>query len=180
MSKRKVGSFSLTEAGYAALKILERRNKDATRKDVVSDAIVRAAEDRAAVATVTFAVPNATEILLLRADITAEAAIYDKQRKDLLSIRPGSVEAAREMAAIVRKIDEQVARLTNLDLRLARRALLVKDLTPADHELARRAILWMKQRIEFLNSENGKKTKDWDVLLGLHTIIQRILSLVVG
>ncbi|HVF71045.1 MAG TPA: hypothetical protein VM940_05500 [Chthoniobacterales bacterium] len=180
MSKRKVGSFALTHEGYAALKILEARDKDASRKAVVSDALVRAAEDRAGQAKVKFNLPNPTEILLLRADITAEAAIYDKQRKDLLSIRPGSPEAAKEMAAVVRKIDAQVARLTNVDLRLAGRAHLIKDLTPADHEVARQAILWMKHSIDFLNSENGKKTRDRDVLLTMHIIIQKILLLVVG
>lgn len=179
MSTRKVCSFSLNDAGYAALKILEARDKDASRKDIVSDALVRAAEDRAGLATVKFDLPDPMEILLLRADITAEAGIYDRQRKDLLSIRPASPEAAREIAAIVRKIDQQVAQLTNLDLRLARRAPLAKDLTPMDHELAGRAIAWTVGRIKFLNSEEGRKTKDSELLLSMYNIVQKILLLVV-
>jgi hypothetical protein len=178
MSARKVCSFSLTVAGYAALKVLEQKEKRASRMDIVSDALVRAAQQLPSEAVIKFNVIDPAELLLVRADISAEQAIYDKIRKDLLAIRPGSDGAAISLAAEITKVDQQIDRLQRLDDRLARTSSIIRDLTPQDHQLGLWAIAWSKGRIEHFSTEEGKKEKNAAQWQNVHRVLHKILSMV--
>ena len=179
MSKRKVTSFTLTDAGFAALKVLEQKKKGASRKDVVSDALIRAAGDLAAQPVMSWRLLDPTATLLLRADIAAETVLYGKLREDLMSIRPGSPEAAIKVVAAVSKVDEQITRLQKVDSALSKQALVVRDLTPEEHRLGLRAIPWTKSRIQHYESAEGQKAKDAAHWLSIYKLVHKILSVVI-
>lgn len=116
----------------AAIKILRQEAADKSNSEIVSDALVRAANNHVAAPILQFARLDPADYLGIHAAIAEIAQQHQRLKKDLLKIRPADKDAAGKLAKAIDKADAEIAALLELRQRLAKIARATADITPED------------------------------------------------
>lgn len=125
-------NIRLNKDALDAIKILRQTSQDKSISEVVSESLVRAANDVVTAPVLQFARIDPGEYLGIYAVIAEITQQHQRLKKDLLRIRPTDKEAAVKLANAIIKAEAEITALGELRQRLAKMAKATATITPAD------------------------------------------------
>ncbi len=125
-------NIRLSKDALDAIKILRQTSPDKSISEVVSESLVRAANDIVAAPVLKFARIDPGEYLGIYAAIAEITQQHQRLKKDLLRIRPADKEAAEKLANVISKAEAEIAALGELRQRLGKIAKATATITPTD------------------------------------------------
>ena len=132
----KVNSFRLTEEGEAALLVLQTLYPKKTKIDLVSDALQLAVSVISAQPTIRLATLDGAELIRVRAANAELELILGSFRKDLIQVEKNR-DSVEKLAALVTKVEKELAATVALRDRLGTLAMLPAILSPENLGLLR-------------------------------------------
>lgn len=113
-------SFQLSSDALRALKILEGIYTNKSRKDIVSDALVRTANAAAAQPPIQSRRLVASDMLALQVEVRELEKIGKEVRRELLRVRPAEKPSAEKIIKALHKADAALDEITHLRQKIAK------------------------------------------------------------
>lgn len=113
-------SFRISGDAYQALRILGGIYTNQTRKDIVSDALVRTANSAAAQPPIQCRRLDAPDLLALQTEVRELEKFAKDLRRDLLRVRPAEKPCAEKIVHAVQKAEHTLNAITMLRQKIAK------------------------------------------------------------
>lgn len=125
-------NIRLSQDALAAVKILRQASSEKSISELVSESLVRAANEAVAAPVLQFARIDPGEYLGIYAALAELTQQHQRLKKDLLRIRPTDKEAAEKLANAINKAEGEIIALGALRQRLAKMAKATASITSED------------------------------------------------